>query len=250
MSKRSSKRPPRALGYARVTTGKQALDGHSMATQDANIKRTFEELKRDKGVVETRILIDPAVSAGKRKLKDREGGAELLRLAEPGDFVVANDITRLFRRFRDGVDTVETWNDMGVHLILVRDKIDTTTWQGKMFIRFMMLFGQIERDMASERTKEVLRERKRTGKATGGRPPFGMSYAGQDGHRRLVPCERELLQMQRIARMKDDQGMSFEAIYNQFLAENVRTKDDKAWNLNRVWLAYKAAKSQQKKESV
>lgn len=241
-------RPPVAYGYARVSTAAQVADGNSLPTQSAAIDGyfassvpagtrwggTFIDNERRKGKKD-------GVS-GKTRMASRKAGGELLARLLPGDHVIVNDLTRMFRSFRDAVATVEDWVERGITLHEVRNRLDTSTVQGRTFFRFMAVFAQMEREMISERTREVLANRKRDGKAVGGRAKPGFRYAGAAGSRRQVEDQHEQGAVDQIVRLVDVEGKDFDEVTRVLHLANIRTREGEKWSRSRIYRAYKIRK--------
>lgn len=238
-----------AFGYCRVSTAGQVEDGHSLATQKAAIEAHYQA--RLAGVAAWGgVFTDSEKTkgarngvSGKTRLAERPAGSVLADRLRPGDHVIVNDMTRAFRNFADAVVTTERWIERGIGLHIVRDGIDTTTVPGRMFVRFMALFAQMEREMVSERTREVLRARKKAGKTSGGLPGYGKRYEGIKGHRRVVPDLHEIETMDLIVRMHDTENMEFDQIWLAFIKGNIKTRRGMAWSRSRIWRAYQARKA-------
>jgi DNA invertase Pin-like site-specific DNA recombinase len=68
----------------------------------------------------------------------------------------------------DVINTINELEEVGVNVFIVKNSIDTSTQQGKLFTYFCSIFGEMERDMILSRQKssiERLREKnKRWGK--------------------------------------------------------------------------------------
>ena len=172
----------------------------------------------------------------------RPAGGQLLARLKRGDHVVMLDVARGFRSFRDAIATLEDWIEGGITVHLVRDKITTGTAPGRLYIRLMAQFAQVEREMISERTREVMQHRKRIGKAAGA-PPMGHRYHGPKGNKTLVVDPREVETMNEIVRMHDVLNMNFDQIWLAMRAAKIKREGGKSWSRSRVYRGYKAAKA-------
>ena len=81
------------------------------------------------------------------------------------DFVIVYDLSRLGRSTVDVINTIHELEEVGVHIFVVKESIDTSTSQGKIFSQFITIFSSMERDMIVSRQKEsIKRIREKGGK--------------------------------------------------------------------------------------
>ena len=92
-------------------------------------------------------------------------GLELME----GDTVVIESLSRLGRSTKDLIELVELFRERGVHLVSLKEQIDTSTPAGKLLFTLMSAVAQFERDVIAERTKEGLDAARARGHI-GGRP--------------------------------------------------------------------------------
>ena len=77
------------------------------------------------------------------------------------DRVIVYSLDRLGRSVVDVINTINELEEVGVHVFVVKNSIDTSTSQGKLFTYFCSIFGEMERDMIVSRQKSSI-ERLRT----------------------------------------------------------------------------------------
>lgn len=158
----------RAAIYLRVSTEEQARSGLGI------------EAQRDRAMAALRLrdwefigeYADEGISGAKDE-KKRPGLARLLADCEAGrvDAVVFLDLSRLGRRTLLILDLVDRLAKMDVQLVSCKENMDTSTAMGKAMLGFIAVLAQMERDLASERTRAALAEAgKRTGDKGGGVP--------------------------------------------------------------------------------
>ncbi len=236
--------PPESLvffGYLRVSKELQRDKGHSLATQRQAVslymKQLIEQVPAGTPATDGGIFVD--VCSAKIPFNRREAGSVLASRLAAGAHVVVNDLSRIFRRAGEALTALEEWQERQQTLHVVREKLDSSSRVGRLFLQFMAIFAQWEREMVSERTREVLAARKRLGKRVGGRAAYGKRYEGVKGHRRQVDDEFELDAMATIARLVDE-GYSFDQITLHFQRENIQTRGGRLWTRSRVWRAYRA----------
>ena len=138
------------FGYARVSTEQQNLD------------RQLDAL-RQYGVD---IIYNEKITGTKR---DRPELEKLLDRMTEGDTVVIESLSRLGRSTKDLIELTELFQSKGVHLVSMKERIDTSTSTGKLLFTLMSAIAQFERDVIADRTREGLKSARARGR-TGGRP--------------------------------------------------------------------------------
>ena len=138
------------LGYARVSTEQQNLD------------RQLDALRK----YGCDIIYNEKMTGTKR---DRPELMKLLDRITEGDTVVIESLSRLGRSTKDLIELVELFEQKGVHLVSLKESIDTSTSTGKLLFTLMSAIAQFERDVIADRTREGLKSARARGR-TGGRP--------------------------------------------------------------------------------
>ena len=81
------------------------------------------------------------------------------------DRVIVFALDRLGRSVVDVINTIHELEEVGVNIFVVKNSIDTSTSQGKMFSYFINIFSEMERDMIISRQKQSIeRIREKGGK--------------------------------------------------------------------------------------
>jgi DNA invertase Pin-like site-specific DNA recombinase len=138
------------FGYARVSTESQNLDRQLDALKKYGVDEIFNEKM-----------------TGTKK--DRPELSKLLDKMAEGDTVVIESLSRLGRSTKDLIELTELFHSKGVHLVSLKEAIDTNTSTGKLLFTLMSAIAQFERDTIADRTREGLKSAKDRGR-TGGRP--------------------------------------------------------------------------------
>jgi len=142
---------PMILGYARVSTKDQNLDGQRDALLAAGAERIFADTIT--GTARSRPELDQMM----KELRD-------------GDVVVVAKYDRLARSLKDLLEIVDLIQDRGAGFRSLGEDIDTTTPAGRLVFHVFASIAQFERERIVERTKEGLEAARKRGRV-GGRPP-------------------------------------------------------------------------------
>ena len=101
---------------------------------------------------------------------------ELKRMIEfvrEGDTIYIWDFSRLSRSVKDLLDIVETLQNKNVHLVSVKENLDTSTPTGKLMLTMIGAINEFERTNLLERQREGIAIAKAKGKYKGRKPiPF------------------------------------------------------------------------------
>lgn len=169
-----------AIGYIRVSTDEQAVEGISLDAQRAKLE-AYATLR---GLTLTEVIVDAGVSAGK-PLESRPGGAKLVAaLRRRGNdapaAVLALKLDRLFRDTADCLETVRQWDRRGIALHLLQlggSTLDTSSAMGRFFLTVMAAAAELERNLIRERTADALGHKKARGERVG-QVPYGYRAEG------------------------------------------------------------------------
>lgn len=138
------------FGYARVSTEQQNLDRQLDALRKYGCDMIYNE----------------KMTGTKR---DRPELAKMLDRMTEGDTMVIESLSRLGRSTKDLIELTELFQSKGVHLVSLKESIDTSTSTGKLLFTLMSAIAQFERDVIADRTREGLKSARARGR-TGGRP--------------------------------------------------------------------------------
>jgi len=139
------------IGYARVSTSGQNLDGQCDSLRQTGCERIYSE----------------KISGAKKQRPELERMLDALR---EGDTVVITELTRLGRSVKELFAIIERVHEAGASIKSLRETwLDTTTPQGNLLFTIFAGLSQFERDLIRQRTKDGL-EAARTRGRKGGRP--------------------------------------------------------------------------------
>jgi DNA invertase Pin-like site-specific DNA recombinase len=138
------------IGYARVSSVGQHLDAQLDALQQDGCAKVFTD-----------------IMTGSRM--DRPGWDRLLEYVRPGDTVVVTELSRMTRSLLDLLETGTLLEQRHIHLVSLREHIDTTSATGRCFLAMMGVIHHLERELRAERAAAGRAAAKARGR-TGGRP--------------------------------------------------------------------------------
>ncbi|HPY23427.1 MAG TPA: recombinase family protein [Mycobacterium sp.] len=156
------------LGYARVSTVGQDLDGQLVALASAGVESDQVFTDKLSGAVNT----------------DRPGLAAMLHYAREGDTVVVTAIDRLGRSVAEVTRTIAELGERRILLRSLREGIDTGTSTGRAVAAIMATLAELELELGRER-RAASRESRRTRQLPATKPPK-LSLDRQDQLRRLA----------------------------------------------------------------
>ena len=122
------------------------------------------------------------VKISSRKSTKRRRIDELLDLLKPNDVLIVSELSRLARSVGQISIIVDQLIEKNVFLTTIKEDININgkmNIQTKTITTMFSLFGEIERDLISERTKEGLRAARSKGKILG-RPKGGSILEGKE----------------------------------------------------------------------
>ncbi len=136
------------LGYARVSTADQDLEGQRLRLKEAGVLRVFED-----------------VISGRKF--ERVGLSDLLDYARPGDVLCVVRLDRLGRSLRELLETVEMLKKRGIGFMSLEERIDTTSAAGELVFHVFGAIAHFERRLIAERTRDGLKAAEAKGRRPG-----------------------------------------------------------------------------------
>jgi DNA invertase Pin-like site-specific DNA recombinase len=187
-------------GYGRHSTAKQEM---TREAQEFRVTEYYERNLRPHGVRWGGFFYDAATSA-RVPFSERESGRVVHAVACPGDHIVVAKLDRPFRSLRDGVVSMEQWNDRGVNFHSLDLQVDTSTPMGRFFRTILLAVAELEREFARERTTETALARQRMGLPHSRGCPVGWKIVGSGAGRRYKADEDERTLIDAMAGMKEE----------------------------------------------
>ena len=138
------------VGYIRVSTQEQNTDRQEyLLNSTYQVERVFEEKVSGKNT------------------KDRPEFQKMMEFVREGDVLYVESFSRLSRSTQDLLKTVSLLDEKGVRLISDKEKVDTTTPQGRFMLTIFAALSEFERETTLERQREGIAIAKAKGKYKG-----------------------------------------------------------------------------------
>ena len=201
--------------YIRVSTEDQAREGFSLGEQEEKLLQLckFKELDVYK------VYKDAGISA--KDMEHRPQFQEMLKDMKEGklNYIVAYKLDRITRSVRDLEELISLLEQYNCFLLCDRDDVNTSTANGRFFVRMLTVLSQLEIEIVSERTKFGLYGAIKSGHIPGQRP-FG--YKSAEDKRMVIdnstrPYVEEIFDLYL-------EGKSFQQIANYFKENNIYPK--------------------------
>ena len=205
--------------YIRVSTEDQAREGFSLGEQEEKLLQLckFKELDVYK------VYKDAGISA--KDMEHRPQFQAMLQDMKEGkiNYIVAYKLDRITRSVRDLEELISVLEQYNCFLLCDRDDVNTSTANGRFFVRMLTVLSQLEIEIVSERTKFGLNGAIKSGHIPGQRP-FG--YTKSEDKKMIVdnatrPYVEKIFDMYL-------EGKSFQQIANYFKENNIYPK--KKWH--------------------
>ena len=218
--------------YIRVSTEDQAREGFSLGEQEEKLKA----LCNYKGYEIYKVYCDAGISV--KDMEHRPKFQEMLKDMQEGkiNYIVAYKLDRVTRSVRDLEELITLLEQNNCYLVCDRDDVNTSTANGRFFVRMLTVLSQLEIEIVSERTKFGLNGAIKCGHLPGIVP---LGYK-KDGNKKTIIDESTKDIIIRIFDLYM-KGYSFQKISNIFNKENVlnkKWKDSKIESIinNRIYM--------------
>lgn len=139
------------VGYVRVSTTEQNPARQEELMKSFGVEKVFSEKLSGKDT-------------------NRPQFQEMLSFLREGDTQYVEPFSRLSRSTRDLLDTVNRLSESKVNLVSDKEKIDTTTPQGRLVMTVFAAIYEFERENTLQRQAEGIAIAKRQGKYKGRKP--------------------------------------------------------------------------------
>lgn len=198
--------------YIRVSTEDQAREGFSLGEQQEKL----EQLCKYKDYKVFKIYKDAGISA--KDMEHRPAFQQMLQDMRLGkiNYIVAYKLDRVTRSVKDLEVLISDLEKHNCYLVCDRDDVNTSTANGRFFVRMLTVLSQLEIEIVSERTKFGLTGAIKCGHIPGTCP---LGYK-RDESKRVIIDETTKDVILRIFNMYLE-GKSFQIIANILNKEKV-----------------------------
>lgn len=204
-----------AIGYIRVSTASQAVEGVSLSSQESKVAAYCEV----NGLELVEIVRDEGVSA--KSLAGRPNARQLLQnAASNGHSIVVYKLDRMFRNTIEALTTIQALDAKGVTFHSISEKLDTSSAMGRFFVTMLAALAELERSVVSERTSDVLQNRKSQGFRIG-TLPYGWRLA--EDTKSLILCATEQKNL-KFMQDRKSQGATYQQIASDLEDLGVKTR--------------------------
>jgi putative DNA-invertase from lambdoid prophage Rac len=225
---------PTVYAYGRASTGRQTLtESHQRQVCEEYIQRAATDFTYGGWLYDT-------ATSGSKPMFERDRGRELWALVQPGDKIVWAKLDRAFRSVVDAAQTMQllTAKDVSFHSLDLG--LDTSTPIGRCVFTILTAFAELEVEFIRQRTRDGLAAKRKAGRPFGKHAPVGWAKRGKGRDSYYVPDEEERAQVAAMVDMRRN-GASLERI--TLAMRRVRRPNGRAWNINSITRALKAART-------
>lgn len=163
------------IGYVRVSTVEQNEARQLESLKGYNIDRWYTEKVSGKDL-------------------NRPELQKMLDFAREGDTIYIHDFSRISRSVKDLLSLIDTLEAKKVHLVSVKENLDTSTPAGRLMLTMIGAINEFERANLLERQREGIAIAKAKGKYKG-RKAIEIDNSFIDGYQRYLARKINKLQL-------------------------------------------------------
>jgi len=210
----------KAIGYCRVSTIGQSIDGVSLDAQKGKIEAWGQLHNYD-------VVVLVETQSGKRADNRPVLQKTIDRACRDRVPLVFYSLSRVSRNTREMIEIAERLEKNGADMVSLSENIDTSSASGKMVFRLLAVLAEFERDVISERTRTALAHIRANGGIIGGTSPYGFKH--DNGKIVKDPKEQKNLS---IIRGLHERGLTYREIQDELRKRKVLNRRGKSdWNL-------------------
>ena len=211
------------IGYIRVSTDKQE---NSVETQ----KDMLSSYSKIHDIEIDDFFIDFGLSG--KEIKKRKKYNELMDLVNGGKIttIITTSLSRWSRNTLDLLNSIDVLKKNDTDLVVIKENIPSLkTPMGMFFVEILGSVYSLERRLTSERTKDIITNKKKNGKVYS-RTPYGFDKVGSE----LVENSYEQKVLRKINKLRK-KGESYLSISRFLNRNNHKTKMGKKWSKENVY---------------
>ncbi len=201
------------VSVIRTSTSGYGKQENSINTQKEMIQKycDLKEIQLDQH------FVDEGVSGG--SLKHRDQFNDLMDLVKDNKIhtLITTSLSRICRNQLDLLKIVQILQDTDTNLVVLKENIDLSTPMGKFFVGILGSIYDLERNLISERTKDILQNKKGHNKVYCGNTPYGYDRNGD----RLIENPMEIRMIKKVHTLRNQEKSYGEIV--KFLKRNKYT---------------------------
>ena len=200
----------KTIGYLRTST---SIQQNSIQLQTHQITEYCEK----NNLVLSELVVDEGLSG--KDIKNRNGYNRIMEMIENGEVgtLVVLSLSRWGRNLKQNYESIELMIQKNTNFVSLKEQVDLSNPMGRFMVNVMSSLYQMEREMISDRVKDILKDKKENGKVFGG-VPYGYDRVDEV----LVPNNKEQKTLNKIFSLRD-KGLSYQKI-SDFLNRNKHQK--------------------------
>lgn len=214
----------KVTGYVRVSTKGQVDDGVSLEMQERKIRQWCD--LNDAELVD--VHVDEGISG---KNVARAGLQDALaEVRKHKGALVVYSLSRLSRSTRDTLAISDDLDKAGADLVVLQEKVDTTTPSGRMVFRMLAAINEFEREQLAERTSQAMQHMKAQGRRVGSIPH---GYELADDGKSLMQESREQ-EIVRLVKQLRQEGWTLQAISDELAERGAFNRAGRPFNVKSI----------------
>lgn len=209
----------KATGYIRVSTTVQSDDGVSLEMQAEKI-RQWTDL-HDAALIGLHFDTLSGKDTGRPGLQ-----AALAEVKKHKGALIVYSLSRLSRSTRDTLEIADNLDRCGADLVVLQERIDTSTPSGRMVFRMLAAINEFERDQLAERTSQAMQHMRSQGLRVGS-IPHGYRLASDGKRLEPDPSEQEIV---RLVQQLRGEGWTLKSISDELAKRGCFNRSGQPFN--------------------
>ena len=133
------------IGYARVSTTDQNLDGQLQTLKENGCEKIFTDKSTGRNI-------------------NRDGFKHMMEFVREGDVVVVYDFSRISRSLQDLLKIIDELEKKQVSFISIKEHMDLTQASGRLFMQIMASINEYQIELQKEKQTAGIKAAKEAGK--------------------------------------------------------------------------------------
>ena len=205
------------IGYIRTSTDRQ---DNSIKLQNHQITDYCEK----NNLVLDDLIVDEGLSG--KDIKKRNGYNQIMEMIENGEVgtLIVLSLSRWGRNLKQNYESIEVMIQKDTNFVSLKEQVDLSNPMGRFMVNVMSSLYQMEREMISDRVKDILKDKKKNGMVYG-KVPYGFDSLDDV----LIPNKKEQKTLNKIGSLKK-KGMSLQKISDFLNRNNHQKRNGKEWS--------------------